>query len=94
MIGGLGSRMGPVLGALLLTGVSELVRLIEVSPDHAEWVAAIHPLLVGVMLIAVLRWRPDGLVSERATFARLRRAASPVPRATSTLPGALEGNHA
>lgn len=94
VIGGLGSRMGPVLGALLLTGVSELVRLIEVSPDHAEWVAAIHPLLVGVMLIAVLRWRPAGLVSERATFARLRRAASPVPRATSTLPGALEGNHA
>lgn len=96
VIGGLGSRMGPVVGALLLTGVSEMVRLIQVSPEHAEWVAAIHPLLVGVMLIAVLRWRADGLVSERGTFARIRRRRGTATPARPTAPvnGALEGNHA
>lgn len=77
VIGGIGSRFGPILGALTLTAVSELVRLIEVSPQHANWLSAVHPLLVGVLLIAVLRWRPDGLLSERATFARLRRRYAP-----------------
>jgi branched-chain amino acid transport system permease protein len=73
VIGGLGSRLGPVVGAVLLTGVSELVRLVEVAPEHANLLAAVHPLLVGILLIVVLRWRPDGLVAERSTFARLRR---------------------
>lgn len=73
VIGGLGSKLGPILGALLLTAVSELVRLIEVAPEHANLVSAIHPLLVGVLLIVVLRWRPDGLLSERGTFTRMRR---------------------
>lgn len=73
VIGGLGSRLGPILGAVLLTAVSELVRLIEVAPEHANWISATHPLLVGILLIAVLRWRPDGLLTERGTFARIRR---------------------
>lgn len=73
VIGGLGSRLGPIVGALLLTAVSELVRLIEVAPEHANWISATHPLLVGILLIVVLRWRPDGLLTERGTFARIRR---------------------
>jgi branched-chain amino acid transport system permease protein len=73
VIGGLGSRFGPILGALLLTGVSEMVRLVHVPPELANLHAAAHPLLVGLLLIAVLRWRPDGLLSEGGTFARLRR---------------------
>jgi branched-chain amino acid transport system permease protein len=73
VIGGLGSRFGPIVGALLLTGVSEMVRLVHVPPELANLHAAAHPFLVGVLLIAVLRWRPDGLLSESGTFARLRR---------------------
>ncbi|KWX68238.1 branched-chain amino acid ABC transporter permease [Mycobacterium sp. NAZ190054] len=73
VIGGLGSRFGPVVGALLLTGASELVRLVHVPAEFANLHAAAHPALVGVLLIAVLRWRPDGLLSESGTFARLRR---------------------
>ena len=73
VIGGLGSRFGPIAGALLLTGVSEMVRLVHVPPELSNLHAAAHPLLVGVLLIVVLRWRPDGLFSERGTFARLRR---------------------
>ncbi|MBB2990299.1 branched-chain amino acid transport system permease protein [Mycolicibacterium iranicum] len=73
VIGGLGSRFGPIVGALLLTGVSEMVRLVHVPPELANLHAAAHPMLVGLLLIIVLRWRPDGLLSERGTFARLRR---------------------
>ncbi|MFE7420268.1 branched-chain amino acid ABC transporter permease [Rhodococcus sp. NPDC057529] len=73
VIGGLGSRIGPVVGALLLTAVSEAVRLVEVAPSHAGLLAAVQPALVGVLLIAVLRWRPSGLFSERSAFDRKRR---------------------
>lgn len=73
VIGGLGSRFGPIAGALLLTGASEMVRLVSVPPELSNLHAAAHPLLVGLMLIIVLRWRPDGLLSESGTFARLRR---------------------
>ncbi|ORB27770.1 branched-chain amino acid ABC transporter permease [Mycolicibacterium parafortuitum] len=73
VIGGLGSRFGPIVGALLLTGASEMVRLVSVPPELSNLHAAAHPLLVGLLLIAVLRWRPDGLLSEGGTFARLRR---------------------
>ncbi|BBZ01483.1 branched-chain amino acid ABC transporter permease [Mycolicibacterium chitae] len=73
VIGGLGSRFGPVLGALLLTGMSELVRLVHVPAEFANLHAAAHPALVGLLLIIVLRWRPAGLLSEAGTFARLRR---------------------
>lgn len=73
VIGGLGSRFGPIVGAVLLTGVSELVRLVHLPPELANLHAAAHPMLVGLLLIAVLRWRPDGLLSEGGTFARLRR---------------------
>jgi branched-chain amino acid transport system permease protein len=62
------------------------VRLVEVSPDHANLLAAVHPFLVGVLLIAVLRWRPDGLCTERGAFARLRkRGQVPPPTPAATL---------
>jgi branched-chain amino acid transport system permease protein len=95
VIGGLGSRLGPIVGALLLTAVSELVRLVEVDPEHANRLAAVHPLLVGILLIAVLRWRPDGLLTERGTFARARRrrkvSAPPGPAVAVPATENLEG---
>src|SRR5699024_6994621 len=71
VIGGLGSRVGPLAGAFLVAGASELVRLIEVAPQHANIISAIHPLLIGLLLIIILRWRPDGLFTERGTFTRI-----------------------
>lgn len=80
VIGGLGSRFGPIFGALLLTAVSELVRLVQVPPELANLHAAANPLLVGLLLIVVLRWRPDGLLTESGTFARLRKRYTRPPR--------------
>ena len=92
VIGGLGSRFGPIVGALLLTGASEMVRLVSVPPELSNLHAAAHPLLVGLLLIAVLRWRPDGLLSESGTFARLRRRHTrqvPAPAAAGAGPAAV-----
>jgi branched-chain amino acid transport system permease protein len=90
VIGGIGSRLGGLIGAVVLTVVSEAVRLISVDPEHASRLAAFQPFLVGVLLIVLLRWRPAGLLSERGAFARGRstntsppEAADPVREAVS-----------
>ena len=77
VIGGLGSRLGGLIGAVVLTVVSEAVRLISVDPEHASRLAAFQPFLVGVLLIALLRWRPEGLLSERAAFRRRTARVDP-----------------
>lgn len=77
VIGGLGSRLGGLIGAVVLTVVSEAVRLISVDPEHASRLAAFQPFLVGVLLIVLLRWRPEGLLSERGAFRRRTRPSSP-----------------
>jgi branched-chain amino acid transport system permease protein len=96
VIGGMGSRFGPILGAVLVISASELIRLVHVAPEAANLMAAFHPLLVGVLLIAVLRWRPDGLLSERGTFARIRRrqALPAVPSGPDVTPVPMEGRPA
>jgi branched-chain amino acid transport system permease protein len=68
VIGGLGSKIGGLVGAVVLTVVSEAVRLVSVAPEHASLLAAVQPFLVGVLLIVLLRWRPAGLLSERGAF--------------------------
>lgn len=70
VIGGIGSRLGGLVGATVLVVVSEAVRLISVDPEHASRLAAFQPFLVGVLLIALLRWRPAGLLSERGALNR------------------------
>jgi branched-chain amino acid transport system permease protein len=77
VIGGLGSRLGGLIGAVVLTVASEAVRLISVDPEHASRLAAFQPFLVGVLLIVLLRWRPEGLLSERGAFRR--RSGPPSP---------------
>jgi branched-chain amino acid transport system permease protein len=68
VIGGMGSRLGPLVGALVLIGFTEAVRLIDVPPDQLKLLVAIQPLAIGLLLILVLRFRPEGLFSERNAF--------------------------
>jgi branched-chain amino acid transport system permease protein len=53
VLGGLSSPLGAVLGALVLVGAPELLRM---APD-------VRILLYGVLLIAVIRFRPQGLLA-------------------------------
>jgi branched-chain amino acid transport system permease protein len=80
VIGGLGSKVGGLIGAVVLTLLSESVRYISVDPEYASRVAAVQPFLVGVLLIVLLRWRPSGLLSERGAFNRRRPPRTPAVR--------------
>lgn len=51
IIGGQGTRLGPLLGALLMVGLSELLA------DYP----AIHLALMGMLLILIIRFSPQGL---------------------------------
>jgi branched-chain amino acid transport system permease protein len=57
LIGGRGTIIGPVLGALLLRPVSELTRIYFGSS-----LPGLHLVIFGLILIVVMRYYPTGLV--------------------------------
>ena len=73
IVGGSGSNKGALLGALVVwaiwaasgAAVTELV-----PPSHAAQGAAIQVILIGVTLVAMLLFRPRGLVGEQAVVSR------------------------
>jgi branched-chain amino acid transport system permease protein len=72
VLGGMGSQMGVILAALLL------VLLPEVARDFAEF----RMLLFGGSMVAVMVWRPRGLLAHReptATLGDLSRGREPAP---------------
>lgn len=73
VIGGLGSIRGGLVGAVVLIVFTEGVDLIEVDPQYINILVAIPSFMVGLLLVLVLRFRPDGLIAERNTFGARRR---------------------
>lgn len=76
VIGGMGSRLGPLIGAIFLISFTEAVRLIDVPPEQIKLLVAVQPVAIGLLLILVLRLRPDGLISERSTFGSKARTGT------------------
>jgi len=65
--GGRGNNYGAVLGAVLVVAFTESTRFLsEVVPGlQAVQVAALRQLVVSVGLLAILRYRPGGILPER-----------------------------
>jgi branched-chain amino acid transport system permease protein len=57
LIGGRGTILGPILGALLLRPVSELTRIYI-----GDMLPGLHLVIFGLVLIIVMRYYPKGLV--------------------------------
>ncbi len=68
VIGGIASRKGPLIGAALLIVCTELLTFLQGSAEYAQILAATRPVILGALLILVLRFRPEGLMSERSAF--------------------------
>ena len=66
IIGGLGSISGALVGASLISVLAELLRHVEsgvaVGPIHVQAPVGISQALLGVLLIATLRWHPEGIL--------------------------------
>lgn len=57
VVGGSGTIWGPVLGSILLVPIGEVLR-----HSFGDAIPGLHMLLYGVLLVAVIRFAPDGLV--------------------------------
>ena len=88
IIGGTGNLWGSVLGAALLTTLPELLKFVDLPPDIAD---KSRQVVYGLVLIAVLMLRPQGLLGEIPT--RRRPAASP-PRGALALAAAAPADGA
>jgi len=61
LMGGLGSRAGPILGAFILLIVPELLRLLALQSVDPS---AMRLLVYGVFLIVLVHLRPQGIVGK------------------------------
>jgi branched-chain amino acid transport system permease protein len=76
VIGGIASRSGPVIGSIILLLITESVALLQGSADLAVILASARLIVLGLVLILVMRFRPAGLISEQRSLAG---ASSRVP---------------
>ncbi len=71
VIGGIGTQRGALLGAFIVTLLPELLRfvgqaVVKVIPswtEAPEFFTQIRTLIFGCLLIAMMLWKPDGLMS-------------------------------
>jgi len=73
VIGGMGNRWGPLLGAFLLIGFTESLQFLQFSAEYAVITTAARPFFIGLGLILVMRFRPVGLMPEHNSFRGIRR---------------------
>lgn len=79
IVGGAGTLIGPVLGALLLTFARDFLSTVLIH---------VYPILVGVILIVSITFFPKGIVGSLRAWQRARRlAAAPAPAAAPVLSG-------
>ncbi|MGE0718344.1 MAG: ATP-binding cassette domain-containing protein, partial [Alphaproteobacteria bacterium] len=78
ILGGTGNLAGSVVGASILVVLPELLKFVDLPPDIAD---KLRQILYGVILILMLRLRPQGLLPEHDE----RRARVPPIGATSGL---------
>jgi ABC-type branched-subunit amino acid transport system permease subunit len=66
IVGGLGNNRGAILGVLVIIIVlGEGSRLLPLPIELQSLVPAVRGIVIGLVLIAVLYWRPKGLVPEK-----------------------------
>src|SRR5512133_2653767 len=94
IIGGIGTILGPVIGAIVLVPLAEILRnargLVQIgvlSPDSSivafieKYLSNAHLLIYGILLVIVILFAPEGVVGIiRRVGARWRRR-SPAPPA-------------
>ena len=82
VIGGSGSLIGSVAGAILITVSTPILEdVVQLQPGTAQ---NVQSLLFGLLLIAIVLFRPQGLIPERTAGRRHRRPTGAItPLATT-----------
>lgn len=78
LLGGAGNNLGVLVGAFVLIAIRESTRFLDSVPalgDYVADLAALRFVLIGLLLVVVVRFFPDGVVPERR-----RKAVTPAER--------------
>ncbi len=66
LVGGRGNIAGVLLGVLIMgVGVQESTRFLPEFPGHPQVTLALRLIVIGLVLVLFLRFRPQGLLPER-----------------------------
>lgn len=84
LVGSRGTPWGPVLGAFILLPLSQY--LIYLTPSSIA--GQVHLVALGVILVLVVMFMPDGIITTFGRWRRGRAAAPPTHAAHPRLPGA------
>ncbi len=88
IVGGTGNLAGSLVGALVLTLLPEALKFIDMPSDIAD---KIRLMMYGVLLIVMLRLRPQGLLPESASAHSYDAPPERPPVAAAVAGAALEG---
>ncbi|MBN2283744.1 MAG: branched-chain amino acid ABC transporter permease [Deltaproteobacteria bacterium] len=64
VLGGRGTNWGPVMGAFIVVFFGEAVRFLPIPAEFGRFVAPLQGMVYGIVLIAMMLKRPEGLVPE------------------------------
>lgn len=62
VLGGIGSNVGAIIGAFVLFGLQASLRFIPLTPEISQRVSSFRLVLLGLVMVLVLRFRPRGLL--------------------------------
>jgi branched-chain amino acid transport system permease protein len=65
IVGGSGNPTGAIVGAVLIIGFREATRFLPDLYGLGQIIPSLRLILVGLLVMAVIRFRPEGLVPER-----------------------------
>ncbi len=95
LLGGTGNHLGVLLGAGLLTLIREGTRflgdvpgLAALAADNPSFLPSLRFVLIGLLLILVVRFFPDGVLPERRRKAPPPTATTPPPATIAPTPTA------
>jgi branched-chain amino acid transport system permease protein len=82
LVGGRGNPRGVIVGVFLVyIGFIELTRFLPAPTSRPEFGPALRQILIGLLIIGMLKFRPEGLLRERLNTDEARRPARRLPRA-------------
>ncbi|MGH8861830.1 MAG: branched-chain amino acid ABC transporter permease [Jatrophihabitantaceae bacterium] len=77
LVGGRGNVLGVIVGTFVVyIGFIELTRNLPAVSGHPEFAPALRQVLIGLLIVLFLRFRPQGLIPERLGIDRTKRRRS------------------
>lgn len=82
-IGGAGNYLGVIIGAAVLVTAQEATRFLQASAEMAPLLASMRFIVMGLILILIIRFRPRGILPEKPTYDRTPLPSRPAAAVAS-----------